>query len=767
MKVSLTAWIRRRHPRPGSCRRPVRTLARVGMVLPLTVIMLSVQGAFSAAGQQRPLTAADLGELKPQAVVPPGGLSQSTGSARTESLVLAPYDDTALRLALAVTGADFLKGTNAERLIGDAAAVRAEAMRQLLPEIQKARDAEAAREADAAWLMAPRPLQEASLAAGRSKGRLFTAPHVTLAPVRAEIAGRLMPAVASSAALRTGRPAAVHGTAPRQWPPAGHTSTAVAEYEVVADGMTANVREELSLIFETRQVGFRHVKRETVERNDDPAALGRYVVESGMIDARGSTVKALRPRRLKPTSTHRVTTETVREARVDRCPDAAGLTRGDTRASVSIRATSAATGNGGPLLMDITARGVSTGRVDDGATLTGFDWNVTAESRMESLGAGENFRLGNGMSMRVSSLPDGPPPSVTGLSVTVTGVGSREAAQKMHSAQGDVLSGAFGPLLHAYDYAEDTWRGGGCIALTAASGAEPARLPGGEPRRLVVEARHRYETEPPAVPVAGQGSRGTLTPGEPVQTPAAAFVFTPDSGGKGGGTVGFKSTSRRGIARDITVYFDEADVEAISIEYEYSGFAFVDSTAEDCPDMRPDGREILTARLQLVAVWDGSRRYEGTGRFSADIDGCGLTPNRKDPGRAQGNTGFGGFVGDNFLGCKVTTVVPERAVRVSLRVSRADDDSFGAVEIEWTPAGPAADARVTSPCEPPWHAEHVKSLTAKYRGPARVGITDPDVMPRMLDGAALRAGTYTDPNGSPEGTWTLTVAKPDGRSPEP
>lgn len=708
-------------------------------LLPCIVITLSLQGAFSAAAQQRPLTVEDVRRNAPKVVVPSRVPQEGTPATRAESLVLAPYDDTALRLALELTGAEFLKGVDTERLVRDIAAQRAETMRELLPQIRKALEVEEAKEGDGA-------------------ARFAMAPRVT------GFASALMPAVASDVALPMRRSAMFDATAPNQWPDRKQTSTIVGEYEVVVDGMTANVRDELTLIFEERQVGWRHVKRETVEQNGDPSAVGRYMVESGTIDADGtSTVKAGKPRRLKPTSTHRATTETISEARVDRCPDAAGLARGQTHGSLSMRATSGAMGNGSPLLVDMTTKGTSTGRVDDAAALTGFDWEVTAESRIESLGDGENFRLENGMSLRH---PASGAPSVTMKGLTITGVGTDERATKAHAAQEKMFLIAYLPLVGAYERAEESWRGGGCVALTPASGAEPKRLPSGEARRLVVEARHRYEAEAPAVPVEGTGSLGTLTPGEPVKTPAAAFVFTPKADGKGGGSATFKSISRRGIARDIHVYFDESDVEEISIEYGYSGFAFVDATAEDCPSMRPDGREVLTAQLRLVGIVDGSRRYEGTGRFSADIDGCGLTPNRADPGQINGgDPGWGGFRGDSFLGCTVTTVVPERTVQVSLRVSPPDDESPGAVDIRWTPISPAADARVASPCEPPWHAEHVKRLTEKYRGAARLEITDYDLMPKILDGGALRPGTYTDPEGSVEGTWTLTVKRAQGRKP--
>jgi hypothetical protein len=159
----------------------------------------------------------------------------------------------------------------------------------------------------------------------------------------------------------------------------------------------------------------------------------------------------------------------------------------------------------------------------------------------------------------------------------------------------------------------------------------------------------------------------------------------------------------------------------------------------------------------LVQSGDGSTVYAGTGRFSADIDGCGLTPNRKDPGGTGNGSGFGGFNGDNFLGCKVTTVAPEREVRVTMEVLAYDDPQY--LKIEWQPVGRAPDVRVTSGCEAAWHAEQVKDLSAEYGREQRTEITDLDALQKIVLRGGLRPGTYQQPDGSPEGRWTLTVTK--------
>ena len=736
-------------------------LVRFAIAFALT---LTPHGAPFIAAQPRPLTTADLPRVSPQLPADVAALRGTKGKPLVERLVLAPDAGATLRLALGMTSPEFMKGAKTEELIAALSALRADSMKQLLPEVLGPLEVRGA--------------QDVALAAAQRDGYAFAA-STTMAVGQSRAAGimpaalrvesarwpwptRMLVAAHGDAVVRTVHAPNASSAAGRLWPAEQQTYMAVNEYEIVVGGMTANVREEITFLFETRHVGFRHVKRETVEQNGDPAAVGRYVVEQGTIEpATGvSSVKTSHARRLRPTSTHRVTTETIREAKVERCPDAAGVTRGQTLASATVRATAAATGSGAPSFIESIARGTATGRVNDEAALTGVEWDVKSETRMEALNAGENFSLSQ--SMRIVTTEGSSDVSITPSELGVTGVGSGEAARKMLSIQDGLGSSGFGPLLQSYDTAEAGWRRGACVELTVASGAQPARLRSGESRRLVVEARHRFEPAPPEVPVTGRPSGGSVAPGEPVRAPAAALTFKADAGGDGGGAVSFNSVSRRGIAREVSVSFDPVADDAILIRYTYTGFKFVESTAEDCPSMRPNGQELLTARLRLLGSRDGSSFYEGTGRFSADIDGCGLTPDRKDPGSAANGNGFGGFRGDNFLGCKVTLVAPEREVRVRVRVSTDDDRRPQSVEIEWEPSAPAPDTRVTSGCEPPWHAEHVKNFTREYSRRKSAEITDYDLLPRMAPGGALRPGTYEEPDASTDGHWTLTVTKPAG-----
>ena len=163
--------------------------------------------------------------------------------------------------------------------------------------------------------------------------------------------------------------------------------------------------------------------------------------------------------------------------------------------------------------------------------------------------------------------------------------------------------------------------------------------------------------------------------------------------------------------------------ETIPFKLSYVGHKFVESTEEDCPDMRPNGEEVLTAQLRLVDAEAGvSYRYEGTGRFSADIDGCGLTPNREDPGEVYDRGDVpGDFHGDNFLGCKVTTVLPEHAVRVQVEVDMVDPRRPNYVEVEWEAVAPAPRTKVSTGCEPAYHADYVKQMADDVPARGRTG----------------------------------------------
>ncbi|OEH78049.1 hypothetical protein cyc_09483 [Cyclospora cayetanensis] len=210
--------------------------------------------------------------------------------------------------------------------------------------------------------------------------------------------------------------------------------------------------------------------------------------------------------------------------------------------------------NGAPLFIEIASPGKVTGFVDAAATLTGFDWEVSAQSRMESLNAGENFRLAQTRLGGLRNMEENGKGSTENAvlgELVVSGVGTTDGARKVLSLQDAAIGDAAGPLLDVLDKAEAEWRGGKCVELVVPLGTEYKVRPG-VAQRFVVEGRHRYESPPLAVPVTATAAGGTLTPTTPVPTPSAAFTFKSD---KDGGAVTLKSVSRRGIAKDVMVRF--------------------------------------------------------------------------------------------------------------------------------------------------------------------------------------------------------------------
>jgi hypothetical protein len=203
--------------------------------------------------------------------------------------------------------------------------------------------------------------------------------------------------------------------------------------------------------------------------------------------------------------------------------------------------------------------------------------------------------------------------------------------------------------------------------------------------------------------------------------------------------------------------------DVLRIRLAYVGFGYVESSEEDCPRMRPNGTEVLTAELSFVGSdfdeHSSEVEYEGEGWFRVDIDGCGLTPNREDPGMVhdRGDV-LGDFHGDNFLGCMLSTVVPQHEVRVRVTVYMEDGDEPdqpNSVGIEWEPIETPVAVDVKTECESAFHAQYVADITSMYQEGGGHGITNYDLLQQMVaPGGTFRQGTYRDSDW--EG-WTYTV----------
>ena len=500
------------------------------VILLLWLVILNVKTAYS---QTTPLKAADISKIYPEI---DGSLKKLKGKDLTEKLLLAPYDGSALLLALSKTSPGFMAGTTADELIVALSNLRVNSFNQLLPEILGPLNHPGNRNIriQTPLGMLQWPYQEQPLAVG-STFVYSTAIMAYTLP------------------FRTGLTKALYG----QLADVGLVTGGVNEYEWVAEGKTANVREEIMFAIETRFIKFRSIKRETVEHNNDPTAAGRYIVERGYIgpDAGNSNVTMMNPRRLQPTNTHRVTVETIQEAKVERCPDENGIIKGETLSSITIRITAAATGTGSPLFTEVTSQGTTTGQVNEAAELTGYDWKVNSQARNESLNTGQNFKISENMLMRDMDANGPGAPTYTIDEPLVSGEGNGEDAQKLYKLLSNSSIVMYGQLLDVYENAEKQWRSGACVELVVGSGQEPRNLKPGEPRRIAIESRHSYQAPPISVPVTGTAAGGTLTPLKPVQTPSASFMFTPDGNGKGGGAVKFTSVSQRGIAKEVFIDF--------------------------------------------------------------------------------------------------------------------------------------------------------------------------------------------------------------------
>jgi len=507
-------------------------------------IILCVSGALTSTAQQRTLTAADLPKTIPQF---DKSLQGVKGKALTEMIWFQPYDWSNLLLALNSTHPDFLKGVTAKELIWELSNIRAASFEELLPVILPAlieRTVEPRRHIS-------EDLGSYKLQFGQGRGMtalvfsgIFQA-HVPL----------LFYQIASTED-KTGSENIISG--------------GFNEYEYVFNGLTANVREEIKFSVDKKYVTIHHLKREIVEQNGDPTALGRHVVERGFYGSASekNSLQPRHPRKLKVVSTHRATTETIRQVTVERCPDGNGLSHGETLASSTIRITAAASISGSPVFMEVVSRGNLKGQVSDAAELMSFDWEVKSNARKESLNDGQNFGITGSMTLNSWDFKGAGTPSFNFGETNVTGVGTTEEAKKMLSIMNASRTDALALILLAYSFAETEWRNGGCIELVVASGSEPKKLTSGEARRVVVEARHSNDPSPTSVPVLGNPWGGTITPDKQVKTPSAGFTFKLGANGESSGGVRFSSVSRRGIAKDAYVDFNLGKVP-VKIELSY------------------------------------------------------------------------------------------------------------------------------------------------------------------------------------------------------
>ena len=131
--------------------------------------------------------------------------------------------------------------------------------------------------------------------------------------------------------------------------------------------------------------------------------------------------------------------------------------------------------------------------------------------------------------------------------------------------------------------------------------------------------------------------------------------------------------------------------------YAYVGYKFADGTEEDCPDMRPGGKEVLTANVQLV---------------DADPDGFPLS--------TQGRPVLG----------------RHRRVRADAEPRRS---RFPRVQGDRRDHGrrESDDRR-----EPAYQAGYVASIPKEYRGQSRKQISDYDLLPRLAPRGKLPEGVY-------------------------
>lgn len=501
---------------------------------------------------------------------------------------------------------------------------------------------------------------------------------------------------------------------------APETFTVFLEAETVAQGNILNERTETTMIYENRRVGVRMSKRTTIEKGGaDASAVGRYFVELGT--AYPSTGKReldkSNPRRLKPTGSARLTMTEVTEAMVGRCPDEGGLSRGVTRASVVTRGTAAFGRGTAPSSMELLSEGTVAGTVDDAAALVGFEVDTKTDLNQQNPDAGTDLRIGRGLKYGVNTKNSGVKVSTTPFTVAGTGGEEPGNAENLASLMDATPLASLAHVTMALDMAQKWWRGKKCLELVVTSGGTPARLGKGDTRRVVVDARHLDEPAVPKIPVTGEPSSGRLSPKQAV-TASAGFAFT-TIGPNGGGGATFSSVSKRGIAKEISISFEEEETpDSISFMLKTEG---IDTdTGESCDP----SSEVLEGKFVAVRRDGNKVYYRGRARRTTKEVDC-----QMKPGPAE------------EVPC-MTTLIGSADVDVTITTGEWEGNSDDqGVLIEGKPIPGSIRSTASGNCQAshaPWMIEQYKRMAAHlFRGMA-VGPLKPGSY--KDDGATLVIG---------------------------
>lgn len=634
-----------------------------------------------------------------------------------KTILLAPSSATLLRQALAKAGPEWAPGGRVARALQKLSADVAEAIVQRMP---------AATGAAKGFL---------PLAWGRSDELA----RGVFALNKSSQSWRGWPTM-TGFATRSGVAASVIASGRDETP---ETATVFAEMEQVADGYVLNERTEMTIIYDKRRVGVRMYKRTTIEKTQEPSAVPAFVDAGTLYPGTGQRkVDRSGPSRLNTSSAERVTSTTVNEATVDRCPDVSGLSRGQTvsRRTDAVKGTISATA-------EVLAQGTVVGNVDDAASLSGYDVDVKTDYKEQVPATGTDIRIETsfnyGKKTRSKNFRFGKQ-----APFAAEGTGDLTDGKATGTLIGELQIAAIPHLNWAFDIAEKWWQGQNCLELVIASGAAPSELEKGETRQIVVEGRHLEEPAPPKIPVTGEAASGTLASKGPRSAPGATFALTSTSA-EGGGAATFRSVSKRGIARPASVSFDENPAGVIRVVWTFQG---VVGERGWCPKGTGDGVMSMTGTLRYVrGAGEVVSHYEGVGRVKSDISHCrGLPPTneRED------------------IECAVRAKT-EHDVKVRMEITLVDIGAYK-ILVDWNPvknqsyiSGRLVDVSVSGDCNPPRNSPRFISdldwITEDYsRGD--VSIETP-LGSQIAPGGVPRQGafTYNEPDPDDSGRWTLML----------
>jgi hypothetical protein len=311
---------------------------------------------------------------------------------------------------------------------------------------------------------------------------------------------------------------------------------------------------------------------------------------------------------------------------IDVCPDAAGSVPASLQTTATIVAQTAST----TTTKKSTGAATFQGIVDDQATLRSVTQQTHSESTTVSASGDGGFSADTSVTWTAAAdgeyLGGG---SMGSMSGTVTPNGTASSADAANGAGWDIVLDGYA-LQPAYKAAQDLWRHGRCVMVTAsdykaetpidttAQGAtqHDERVDPGSETKFNVGLKHRFGGAVSASTTAIlTGGTKTITPNRIDEGSGSLTYKAPDEQDKKA-TVQLKSTSKRGIGTLVLDFHTGGDALTLTINgtlRQNSGFVGVNTTGEDAITIGPlEFKKTFGDTYEASGTWQSTIHYVTT-----------------------------------------------------------------------------------------------------------------------------------------------------------